>query len=276
MHPIKIMINGLPGNVAALLVGHVQSGGRFDLLPFSLTGPEIENQNFVVDGFALELIRPDVRDRKIDRIIAKNGPFICLDFTHPSAVNANADFYCRNSLPFVMGTTGGDRKQLQQKVEESAIAAVIAPNMAKQVVGFQAMMEFAAETFPGLFSGYSATVQESHQTGKADTSGTAKAIVGTFGKLGIDFGEGDIQMERDPAVQREIWGIPEKYLPGHGWHTYTFESPDKTSLFSFTHNINGRDIYVDGTLNAVEYLAAKIESGAKGMVFSMIDVLRGA
>ena len=33
-----------------------------------------------------------------------------VDYTHPSAVNANAVFYARHHLPFVMGTTGGDRK----------------------------------------------------------------------------------------------------------------------------------------------------------------------
>jgi len=275
MQPTSIMINGLPGNVAALLVRHVQSGDRFNVLPFSLTGPEIEDHDVVVDGFSLELIRPDVRERKITTIINDHSPFISIDFTHPTAVNDNADFYCRNNLPFVMGTTGGDRQKLLQKVQNATISAVIAPNMAKQVVGFQAMMEFASETFPGLFGGYNATVRESHQAGKADTSGTAKAIVGTFGKLGVDFREDGIQMERDPAVQKKNWGIPEKFLTGHGWHTYTLESPDKTALFAFTHNINGRDIYVDGTLDAVEYLAGKIDSGITRTVFSMIDVLRG-
>ena len=70
-------------------------------------------------------------------------------------------------------------------VEASSIPAVIAPNMAKQIVGFQAMMEFAAKEFPNLFKGYSLEIIESHQKGKADTSGTARAMVGCFNQLGV-------------------------------------------------------------------------------------------
>ena len=36
--------------------------------------------------------------------------------------------------------------------------AVIAPNMGKQIVAFQTMMEMMAERFPGCFSGYTLQV----------------------------------------------------------------------------------------------------------------------
>ena len=90
------------------------------------------------------------------------------------------------SAALVVGTTGGNRDPI---VDTSTvdIAAVIAPNMAKQIVGFQAMMAYAAETFPGLFAGYELDIRESHQKGKADTSGTAKAMVGYFNRMGIPF-----------------------------------------------------------------------------------------
>lgn len=82
-------------------------------------------------------------------------------------------------------------------------------------------------------------------------------------------------MERDPEVQRSEWGVPEPYLGGHGWHTYALRSEDGTVFFQFTHNVNGRDIYARGTVDAIRYLAKKVDEGAKGRVFSMIDVLRG-
>jgi 4-hydroxy-tetrahydrodipicolinate reductase len=72
-----------------------------------------------------------------------------------------------------------------------------------------------------------------------------------------------------------MWGIPPEYLSGHGWHTYTLISVDKTAKFEFTHNINGREIYAEGTLDAVLFLKQKLAQGAKGRVFSMIDVLKG-
>ena len=169
---------------------------------------------------------------------------------------------------------GGDREALHETVAQSTTAAVIAPNMAKQIVGFQAMMAYAAETFPGLFDGYSLEIRESHQKGKADTSGTAKAMVRYFNQMGLDFNEDQIAKERDPDIQANRWKIPQNFLTGHGWHTYALTSADHTVRFEFTHNVNGRDVYARGTLDAVRYLQARVDDGAAGIVFSMIDVLQ--
>jgi 4-hydroxy-tetrahydrodipicolinate reductase len=173
-----------------------------------------------------------------------------------------------------MGTTGGDRDRLEEAVRQSSTAAVIAPNMAKQIVGFQAMMAHAARLFPGLFEGYSLEIKESHQKGKADTSGTAKAMVKYFNDLGIAFVEADIHKEREPERQKTLWGIPEEFLTGHGWHTYTLTSADGTVRFEFSHNVNGREVYARGSLDAIAYLHVKLRQGARGKVFSMIDVLQ--
>ena len=147
------------------------------------------------------MIRPEDRESKIEQIKSAEGLFISVDFTHPAAVNANAEFYGRHKLPFVMGTTGGNRDTLEKAVTDASNVAVIAPNMAKQIVGFQAMMAYAAETFPNLFKDYRLTLRESHQAGKADTSGTAKAMVAYFNRMGIEFGTDQIEKERDPERQ---------------------------------------------------------------------------
>ena len=275
MSPIKVMVNGIPGNVSSLVANHIQAEDRFELVPHSLTGPEIQEDTHQLDNTAIELIRPDRRDAAIEKIKTNYGPFLSVDFTHPTAINANAEFYCNTGLPFVMGTTGGDRQQLENTVKASSIAAVIAPNMAKQIVAFQAMMEYAAATFPDSFKDYTLEIRESHQKGKADTSGTAKAMVTYFNKLGIPYSAGDIAQERDPDVQQNQWGIPAEFLPGHAWHTYTLTSPDKTVRFEFTHNVNGRDVYAVGTRDALIFLDQKVAAGDKGKVYSMIDVLRG-
>ncbi|MFY9943137.1 MAG: dihydrodipicolinate reductase [Desulfobacterales bacterium] len=275
MAPTAVMINGLPGNMAACVVRHALADGRFRVVPFSLTGPEISATETSIDEFKLALIHPDRREIEIQPVIEAFSPFISVDFTHPAAVNANAEFYCGCGLPFVMGTTGGDRDRLQTTVAAAGLAAVIAPNMGKQIVGFQAMMAWAAETFPGLFSGYRLSVRESHQQGKADTSGTARAMLGYFRELGAPLDDEEIQMARDPVVQKAQWGVPDAYLRGHGWHTYTLDSADGTVRFEFTHNVNGRDIYALGTLDAADFLAAKIEQGRPARIYSMIDVLKG-
>lgn len=274
MNKIKIMVNGIPGNMAVNVAKHALDDERFEVIPYSFTGPEITETQYVIDSLSITLIQPEKRKQAITGIVDREGSFVSVDYTHPSAVNGNAEFYCKNNLPFVMGTTGGDRKLLEDTIKKSSIPAVVAPNMAKQIVGFQAMMEYGAKSFPGLFKGYSLQVRESHQKGKADTSGTAKAMIRYFNEFGMPFTEDEIIKERDPETQKAKWGISEKYLSGHGWHTYTLVSEDRTVRFEFTHNVNGRDIYAKGTLDAISYLYKKIEERVKGRMFTMIDVLK--
>ena len=274
MSRIKVMVNGIPGNMAVNVARHVLADDRFELVSGSLTGPEIAAAEYKIEAISIRLIKPDEREQIIEDLKKHEGIFLCVDYTHPSAVNANAEFYCKRQLPFVMGTTGGDRQRLEATVRSSSIPAVISPNMAKQIVGFQAMMEYAAQTFSDLFKGYSLEIKESHQKGKADTSGTAKAMVRYFNQMGIGFSEDEIVKERNPEIQSTQWGIPQRYLEGHGWHTYALTSGDKTVRFEFTHNVNGRDVYARGTLDALLFLKDRVSQGAQGKVYTMIDVLK--
>lgn len=268
------MINGLPGNVARTMAAAGIADDRFLVMPYSLTGQDIPGTTSMIGKNEFSLVKPDTRDEKIKEIFAQYPFFIAVDYTHPSAVNGNALFYTQNNIPFVMGTTGGNREELEKAVHNATAPAVIAPNMAKQIVGLQAMMTYAAQTFPGLFKGYCLEVKESHQQGKADTSGTAKAMVGYFNELGANFKVEDIQQIRDPHIQATQWGIPKEHLSGHGWHTYTLKAADGSSLFEFKHNINGRDIYVSGTFDAVVYLKEKaLLKTNKRRLFTMIDVM---
>ncbi|MCG8687907.1 MAG: dihydrodipicolinate reductase [Desulfobacterales bacterium] len=274
MSTIPVMVNGLPGNVAKIMAAAALKDDQLSLVPFSLTGEEISETSVIVDDTQVTLIKPSVRDSKINDILSDYPGCIAIDYTHPTAVNANAEFYIQYKIPFVMGTTGGDRKALEATVNTSTTPAVISPNMAKQIVGLQAMMEFAAKTFPGLFEGYFLEVKESHQQGKADTSGTAKAMVSYFNELGAGFDISQIQQIRDPETQENEWGIPKEHLGGHGWHTYTLSAKDGSSLFELKHNINGREIYVSGTFDAVRFLAKKMAYGAgEKRLYSMIDVM---
>lgn len=283
MQTINVMVNGLPGNMAAETARWVAKTAGMRLVPYALTGPNAKDTSVKIESTVVKLVSPANRDQILPLLKSLGSPYdnpsdgqlICVDYTHPNAANENADFYCNNALHFVMGTTGGDRNKMADAVKESKVAAVIAPNMAKQIVAFQAMMEFAAQTFPNVFEGYTLEIKESHQKGKADTSGTAKALVDCFNKLGVPFAKDEIIMERDPEVQKTKWGIPESHISGHGWHTYTLRSKTGTVMFQFTHNVNGRDVYALGTLDAICYLANKVAQGAKGQVFSMIDVLKG-
>ena len=149
---MKVMVNGLPGKMASEVVKQVLKSEGFELVPYALTGSDVNASSIKVGNLEIALVKPEARE---DFIASIKKPEVSVDYTHPSVVNSNADFYCRHNLPFVMGTTGGDRTALEQRVKDSEIVAVIAPNMAKQIVAFQAMMKYAADNFPTAFEGYS-------------------------------------------------------------------------------------------------------------------------
>lgn len=54
-------------------------------------------------------------------------------FMNSFSYAGNAELYSKVGVPFVMGTTGGDRDLLHKTVEDAKIYAVISPQMGKQV-----------------------------------------------------------------------------------------------------------------------------------------------
>ena len=43
----------------------------------------------------------------------------------------------------------------------------------------------------------------------------------------------------------------------------------------FQHNVVGRRVYAEGTVDAALFLASKIEEGADKKIYNMVDVLSG-
>lgn len=240
---VAVMVNGLPGAMGKEVAAACLRRG-LAVCSVGLTGPQIEEESVEVDdgeGGQKQTVRlvkgpltgngDEECDARLQGLLAgyrdSKTRLIAVDYTHPTAVNPNGKLYARHKLDFVMGTTGGDREKLMDDVAAGGIYAVIAPNMAKQIVALQAGLETMAATFPGAFEGYTLNVVESHQSSKADTSGTAKALISSFGKLlGKAYHVEDvIRMIRDREGQLGF-GVPEAGLGGHAFHTYQLLSPD--------------------------------------------------
>jgi 4-hydroxy-tetrahydrodipicolinate reductase len=269
---IKILVVGLPGNMATTFTRHALKEKNIDLINFSITGNDCDREYHKVDRHIFRLIKANDK-AGIDKLFEEHEPIIVVDYTEPSVVEHNIDLYCQKCTNFVIGTTGVVIDKVSERIKESDINAVIAPNMGKQIVALQAMMKYAADNFPECFKDYTLEIRESHQKGKLDTSGTARAMVSYFEQLGIIFDENDIIKCREPKEQIKL-GVPKKYLTGHGWHTYILKSADRTVHIEITHNVNGRDIYAKGTIDSIFFLNEKITNGIQGKVFSMIDVLK--
>jgi 4-hydroxy-tetrahydrodipicolinate reductase len=275
MKKIMVMVAGLPGKMATLVAEAIAKQEDMELYPYGLSEnskekvqigevPVLGSTNLIhlVPGFEQVSLLESGRT-SVDLIV---------DFTLPKSVNYNAELYCHSGIPFVMGTTGGNREKLVEVVKKSDISAVVATNMAAPVVMFQAMIKFAAENFPHALDGFKLVIRESHQAEKIDPSGTAISLLDSFEVLGMPLRHEQIIMVRDTVVQEVEMGIPKQYLSGHGYHTYTLLSRDGTVMLQHRHNVLGRNVYVDGALRA-RFLAPR--RGEKGNVYSMIDVLRG-
>ena len=181
---MRVMINGLPGPMATSVAEACLRKG-LTLAPYGLTGPNIKPSPWLVtdpdtgNSASVTLVNDveQIGTEALQKMRAECDDIVVIDYTHPTAVNGNAEWYVKNKLPFVMGTTGGDREKLVSDVTKGKLFAVIAPNMGKQIVAMQQSLGNLAKTFPSAFSGYKLKVVESHQKTKADTSGTALAVI---------------------------------------------------------------------------------------------------
>lgn len=83
-----------------------------------------------------------------------------------------------------------------------------------------------------------------------------------------------IELVREPSDQLGRMGVPEEHLLGHAYHTYQLVSPDGTVSFEFQHNVCGRSIYAEGTVDAALFLHQQRQQGAQQKVYNMVDVLK--
>ncbi len=83
MEKIFVMVNGLPGNVAKIMARFAVLNNEFDLVPFSLTGQEIEENSVEVDNIMVDLVKPDVRDDRIQLIKEQYPHFIVSNCAPP-------------------------------------------------------------------------------------------------------------------------------------------------------------------------------------------------
>ena len=86
--------------------------------------------------------------------------------------------------------------------------------------------------------------------------------------------QSQIKKIREKGAQLDEMHVPENALDGHAFHTYTITSPDDSVSFQFQHNVCGRQIYAEGTVDAALFLSRQIKSQTEQRIFNMIDVLK--
>lgn len=227
---IPIMLSGVRGKVGSEIVKRLDAGvDGFELIPYALGGKTGGVGYGNGDFFDLNIFTPNRHDYGLDAATSQYPDVIVVDFSR-GGIDDIAGLCADKGIPFVTGATDGDNELIKSYVAGSDISAVVAPNMSREIVTVQEFMRSYAEKHPEKWTGYNLIIKESHQAAKGkETSGTARAMVNYFQKLGIDIRANEIISFRDPSDQISF-DVPEKYLDGHGWHTYTLGPPHDMGL----------------------------------------------
>ncbi|MDX2176608.1 MAG: dihydrodipicolinate reductase C-terminal domain-containing protein [Candidatus Sumerlaeia bacterium] len=275
-HAVSLLLAGLPGAMCREVLAaacECPAPGAFRFLPVTLTSEGRRGTSISIHGHRFVALTPSMRDGFA--LESFGGAAVAVDFSTPHTAVDNARWYCARGIPFVMGTTGFDRREVERLVSASTTCAVVAANMAAPLVALQAALEWAAGEFPGALAGLRASITESHQAAKRDKSGTARAWMRELARLGAEeAGEAGISSVRDPARQRAL-GVPEAHLGGHALHDVALESAAGDLALGWRTRVLGRRVYAEGALRAAVFLAARADASAAGRVFTMADVLRG-
>lgn len=140
----KVIVNGLPGSIPRAIAAAIIASDQFELLPISLTGPEIKVKNITISNLPVKLLWPEERNQ----LLTRGWPDVVIHFADNEGLEESLFFYEQNKLPFVICAGGVELKLIQTSVMKAGINAVYAHNFTKEMTAFQAMIEFAAKNFP--------------------------------------------------------------------------------------------------------------------------------
>ena len=160
-------------------------------------------------------------------------------------------------IPIIQGST----KLTELLPSNRDVTIVNAPNLSLPMIRFVAAFPAFAQA---IKVGMEARIVESHQSRKADTSGTARAVAKV-----LDIPELAIKSVRDPDIQLTL-GVPEEHLGGHAYHDFVFTGQGVEIRVST--KIRGRVTYAEGALTLAQALADQREPLKNG-IYELKDIL---
>ncbi len=192
--------------------------------------------------------------------VPPNPVDVAIDASAGSAVREHLDWALKTKTPLVIGATGWNIPDIQEKVGD-IIGVIISPNFSFAVA---MMQRFAADMakFSDWYGEGDLIIFEHHHSGKKDApSGTARSIAGTI--IGC-------------SKRYHAWslsGSDQNILPiaslraGNevGTHELIFDAPHER--FSITHQSRDRILFAYGALKAAKWILPR-----KG-TFYMNDML---
>ncbi len=176
---------------------------------------------------------------------------VVIDFSHPAMLSPVSDYVKRTKTPYLSGTTGLSKGDLEAIKQLGDLTATIhSSNYSLGVAVFKQILEQFAPTLKQL---YDIEIVETHHNKKADSpSGTAKLLLEAVDPSG----------EYTPVYGREgmVGARTKKEIGVHairggtvaGEHTVSFFGEDE--ILEITHKASSRIIFVNGAVVAAEKL----------------------
>jgi 4-hydroxy-tetrahydrodipicolinate reductase len=194
---------------------------------------------------------------------------VAVDFTLPTATEANLRACVQHGAALVIGTTGLERRQ-HEAMEKAAheIPIVYGRNMS---VGVNVFMELVARAAKALKDGYDVEIAETHHRQKVDApSGTALAlgerIAAARGRKLDELAVYARHGQTGPRVPGTIGFSAVRGGNVVGEHTVRFIGVEEE--VQFFHRAADRKAFASGALRAARWVAGR----APGL-YSMADVL---
>ena len=194
---------------------------------------------------------------------------VAIDFTLPSATEANLRACIESGTALVIGTTGLEDRQ-QKAMEKAAheIPVVYARNMS---VGVNVFMDLVGRAAKALGDGYDVEIIEAHHRHKVDApSGTALRFGAVIARaLGRDLARDAVHGRQGDVGERDPRAIGFHAIRGGdivGEHTVLFAGEGER--LEITVRSGSRATYATGALRAARFLADK-----RNGLYDMQDVL---
>lgn len=263
---LKVAVLGAAGRMGRTVVGCIVEAD--DL---TLAGALIEPNDRLLGRDAAELIGLAALGVPLtdDRAQGLHGCQVAVDFTLPSATEANLRACVESGSALVIGTTGLEARQLKA-MEQAAqeIPVIYARNMS---VGVNVFIELVGRAAKALGDGYDVEILEAHHRHKVDApSGTALAlgeqIAAARGRRLEELAVYARQGRVGPRVPGTIGFSVVRGGNIVGEHSVRFIGADEE--VAFVHEAGDRKTFAQGALRAARWAAGR----APGL-YSMADVL---
>ncbi|GFR50212.1 hypothetical protein Agub_g12389 [Astrephomene gubernaculifera] len=303
-----IMVNSCTGKMGHSAAESLVMHG-FPLIPHTFSGLSVgvAVKNIGVRGVPVQLVGKAKRQAALDSLKSQYPRMMVVDFTLAHCVEDHAQFYADNGLPFIMGTTGGDRQRMREAVEAAGVYAVLPSLAGEQAAAFHALLTSLAAPLPPNFEQYAYEA-----TGRAADAGAldlldpsaAPEIAWTLQRMGIQCDEaqvhhmraarqhrmeGLLHLEREPPAASKLHVLQGRgaartcrlTAPHHGDSSISGRGAaggagaDQPSLLLRHYGLD-RAAFAAGVVLAARFLAARVAEGAAQRVYDMVDVLRAA